>query len=87
MYEVAKKLEPFFSTYIATGQDGGLRRHLLVDAVLQASQVEVGIPRKEIESNPGSIGTSQTDSESEGESESETRVGYGIKRISSNGSD
>jgi hypothetical protein len=57
--------------------------------VLQASQVEVGISRKETESNAGSIGTSQTDSESEGESEreSETGVGYGIKRIRSNGSD
>jgi hypothetical protein len=53
--------------------------------VLQASQVEVGIPRKETESNAGSIGTSQTDSESEGESE--TGVGYRIERIGSNGSD
>jgi hypothetical protein len=55
--------------------------------VLQASQVEVGISRKETESNAGSIGTSQTDSESEGESESETGFGYGIERIRSNGSD
>jgi hypothetical protein len=59
--------------------------HLLVDAVLQASQVEIGISRKETESNAGSIGTSQTDSESEGESE--TVVGYGIERIRSNGTD
>jgi hypothetical protein len=55
--------------------------------VLQASQVEVGISRKETESNAGSIGTSQTDSESEGKSENKTGVGYGIKRIRSNGSD
>jgi hypothetical protein len=54
-------------------------------AVLKASQVEVGISRKETESNAGSIGTLQTDSESEGESE--TGVVYGIKRIRSNGSD
>jgi hypothetical protein len=53
--------------------------------VLQASQVEVGISRKETESNAGSIGTSQTDSESEGESE--TGVGYGIERIRTYGSD
>jgi hypothetical protein len=53
--------------------------------VLQASKVEVGISRKETESNAGSIGTSQTDSENEGESE--TGVGYGIERIRSNGSD
>jgi hypothetical protein len=52
--------------------------------VLQASQVEVGISRKETESNAGSIGTSPTDSESEGENE--TGVGYGIERIRSNGS-
>jgi hypothetical protein len=43
--------EPFFSTYITTGQDGGLGRHLLVDAVLQASQVEVGISRKGTKNN------------------------------------
>jgi hypothetical protein len=51
--------------------------------VLQASQVEVGISRKETENNAGSIGESQTGSGSE----SETGVGYGIKRIRSNGSD
>jgi hypothetical protein len=51
--------------------------------VLQASQVEVGISRKEAENNAGSIGESQTGSESE----SETGVGYEIKRIRSNGSD
>jgi hypothetical protein len=55
--------------------------------VLQASQVEVGISRKETESNAGPVGTSQTDSESEGESENETGVGYGIERIRSNGSE
>jgi hypothetical protein len=60
-------------------------RHLLVDAVLQASQVEVGNSRKETESNAGSVRTSQTDSISEGESE--TGVRYGIERIRSNGSD
>jgi hypothetical protein len=50
---------PFFSTYsyIATGQDGGLGSHLLVDAVLQASQVEVGISRKETENNGRLNGT------------------------------
>jgi hypothetical protein len=53
--------------------------------VLQASEVEVGISRKETESNAGSIGTSQTDSESKGESE--TGVGYVIERIRSNASD
>jgi hypothetical protein len=46
-----KAFEPFFSTYIATRQEGGLGRHLLVDAVLQASQVEVGISRKGTENN------------------------------------
>jgi hypothetical protein len=46
----------FFSTCIATGQDGGLGSHLLVDAVLQASQVEVGISRKRIENNGRLIG-------------------------------
>jgi hypothetical protein len=51
------------------------------DAVLQASQVGVGISRKETRSNAGSIGTSQTDSESK------TGVGYGIERIMCNGSD
>jgi hypothetical protein len=59
--------------------------HLLVDAVLQASQVEVGFSRKETESNAGTIGTSQIDSESKGESE--TEVGYGFERIRSSGSD
>jgi hypothetical protein len=53
--------------------------------VLQTSLVEVGISREGTESNAGSIGTSQTDSESEGESK--TGVGYGIERIKSNGSD
>jgi hypothetical protein len=57
-------------------------RHILVDAVLEASQVEVGISRKETESNAGSIGESQTGSESERE------TGFGeIKRIRSNVSD
>jgi hypothetical protein len=53
--------------------------------VLQASLVEVGISRKETESNAASIGESQTGSESEGESE--IGVAYGIERIRSNGSD
>jgi hypothetical protein len=70
--------EPFFSTYIATGLDGGLGRHLLVDAVLQASQVEVGISRKETENDAGSMGTSETDRESV------TGVGYGIETNRSN---
>jgi hypothetical protein len=43
--------EPFFSTYIATVQDVGLGSHLLFDAVLQTSQVEVGICGKETENN------------------------------------
>jgi hypothetical protein len=55
--------------------------------VLQASQVEVGISRKETENNAASIGELQTGSESESERESETGVGYKIKRIRSNGSD
>jgi hypothetical protein len=70
-------LEPFFSTYIATGQDGGLGSHLLVDAVLKASQVEVGISRKETENKAG---TSETDSVSD------TGVAYGIETNRSNGS-
>jgi hypothetical protein len=70
--------EPFFNTYIAFRQDGGLRNHLLVDTVLQASQVDIGISRKETEDNAGSMGTSQTDSMSE------TRVEY---RVESNRSD
>jgi hypothetical protein len=74
------ELEPFFSTYIATGQDGGLGRHLLVEAVLQASQVEVGISRKETENNSGSMGTSETDNVSD------TGVTYGIETNRSNGS-
>jgi hypothetical protein len=41
-------IEPFLNTYITTRQNGGLRNHLLVDAVLQASQVEVGISRKKL---------------------------------------
>jgi hypothetical protein len=36
-------IEPFFNTYITTRPDGGL-----VDAVLQASQVEIGISRKKL---------------------------------------
>jgi hypothetical protein len=51
--------------------------------VLQASQVKVGIYRKETENIAGSIGEPQTHSENE----SETGVGYEIKRIRSNGSD
>jgi hypothetical protein len=39
--------------------------HLLVDAVLQASQVEVGISRKGTENNADSMGTSETDSVSD----------------------
>jgi hypothetical protein len=71
--------EPFFSTYIATGQDGGLVSHLLVDAELQASQVEVGISRKGTENNAGSMGTSETDSVSD------TGVTYGIETNRSKG--
>jgi hypothetical protein len=41
--------------------------------VLQTSQVEVGISRKETEDNIGSMGTSQTDSVSE------TGVEYGVE--------
>jgi hypothetical protein len=41
--------------------------------VLQASQVEVGISRKETEDNAGSVGTSQTDSVSE------TGIEYGVE--------
>jgi hypothetical protein len=63
---------PFFSTYIAAGQDGRFVSHLLVHAVLQASQAEVGISMKETENNTGSIGTSETDSVSD------TGVAYGI---------
>jgi hypothetical protein len=66
------------STYIATGQDRGLGRHLLVDTVLQASQVEVGISRKETENNAGSMGTSETDSVSD------TGVTYRIETNRSN---
>jgi hypothetical protein len=44
-------IEPFFSTHIETGQDRGLASHLLVDTMLQASQVEVRISRKETENN------------------------------------
>jgi hypothetical protein len=73
--------EPFCSLYITSQQDRRNGRHLPVDAVLQASQVEVGISGKEPENNAGLIGTSQTDSESE------TGVGYGIERIRSNGPD
>jgi hypothetical protein len=72
--------EPFFSTYIATRQDGGLGRHLLVDAVLQASHVEVGISRKGTENNAGSMGTSETDSVSD------MGVAYRIETNRSNGS-
>jgi hypothetical protein len=57
-----------FNTYITTRQDGGL-----VDVVLQASQVEAGISRKQTEDNAGSMGTSQTDSVSE------TGVEYGVE--------
>jgi hypothetical protein len=42
--------EPFFSE-----QDRGEGRHLLVAVVLQASQVEVGISRKETGNNAGPI--------------------------------
>jgi hypothetical protein len=73
-----QQLEPFLSTRIATGQDGGLGRHLLVDAVLQASQVEVGISRKETENNAGSMGASETDSVSD------TGVTYEIETNRSN---
>jgi hypothetical protein len=65
-------VEQPINTYITTRQDGGHRNHLLVDAVLQASQVEVGISSKETEDNAGSMGTSQTDSVSE------TGVEYGV---------
>jgi hypothetical protein len=69
-------IEPFYSTYvcITTRQDGGL-----VDAVLQASQVDVGISRKETENNAGSMGTSETDRVSD------TGVTYGIETNRSNG--
>jgi hypothetical protein len=65
---------------IASGQGGGLRRHLLVDAMLQAFQVEVGISRKGTENNAGSMGSSDTDSVSD------TGVAYGIETNRSNGS-
>jgi hypothetical protein len=45
--------------------------------VLQASQAEIGISRKETENNAGSIAESQTGSESA----SETGVRYEIKRF------
>jgi hypothetical protein len=83
MFNTAKitgRCEPFFSIYIATGQNGGLWRLLLLDAVLQASQVEVGISRKDTENNTGSMGTSETDSVSD------TGVTYGIETKRSNGS-
>jgi hypothetical protein len=48
--------------------------------VLQASQVDVGISRKETENNAGSMGTSETDSVSDKE------VAYGIETNMSNGS-
>jgi hypothetical protein len=62
--------EPFFSE-----QDRGEGRHLLIGVVLQASQVDVGISRKEAGNNAGPIRESQTGSGSE----SETGVGYGIR--------
>jgi hypothetical protein len=65
---------------MSTGQNGGDGSRLLVDAVLQASQVEVGISRKEIENNAGSMGTSETDSVSD------TGVAYGIETNRSTGS-
>jgi hypothetical protein len=74
----ANESETFFSTYIATGEDGGLGRHLLVDPVLQASQVEVGISRKGTENNAGSMGTSETDSVND------TGVAYGSETNRSN---
>jgi hypothetical protein len=51
-------------------------RHLLIGIVLQASQVEVGISRKETGNNAGPIRESQTGSGSGSE-----------KRIRSNGAD
>jgi hypothetical protein len=69
--------------YITSQQDRGSGRHLLVGVVLQASQVEVGISRKETGNNAGPIRESQTGSGSE----SETGVGYGIRDIRSNSSD
>jgi hypothetical protein len=71
--------EPFINIYITTRQDGGPRNHLLVDAVLQASQVEVGNSRKKTEDNTGSMGTSQT------ECVSETGVEYGVESNRLNG--
>jgi hypothetical protein len=70
----------FSAHTFATGQDGGLGRHLLVDAALQASQVEVGISRKETENNAGSMETSETDSVND------TGVAYEIETNRSKGS-
>jgi hypothetical protein len=77
--KIIRTSELFFSTYTASGQDGGLGRHVLVDAVLQASQVEVGISRKGTENNAGSMGTSETGSVSD------MGVTYGIETNRSNG--
>jgi hypothetical protein len=63
-------VEPFSNTYIATGQDGRLVSHLLVDAVLQASQVEVRSSRKKLR-----VRLAQW----EHSSVSETGVEYGVK--------
>jgi hypothetical protein len=68
--------EPFFSE-----QDRGNGRHLLVGVVLQASQVEVGISRKETGNNASPIRESHTGSGSE----SETGVGYGIRESGQTG--
>jgi hypothetical protein len=65
-------VEPFFNTCITTRQDGG-RRNLLVDAVIQASQAEVGISMKKLRIMLAQMGTSQTDSVSE------TGVEHGVK--------
>jgi hypothetical protein len=73
-------LKPFFSTYIATGRDAGLGRHLLADPVPEVFKVEVGISREETENNVGSMGTSARDSVSD------TGVSYGNETNRSNGS-
>jgi hypothetical protein len=64
-------VRPFFNAFITTRQDGGLRNHLLVDAVLQASQVQAGISRNKLRVMLAKMGTSQIDSVSE------TGVEYG----------
>jgi hypothetical protein len=76
MRDLGRRVEPFFSE-----QDRGEGRHLLVGVVLQASQVEVEISKKETGNNADPIRESQTGSGSE----SETGVGYWIRESGQTG--